>query len=150
MPKPVYIICAESAVEDKLTSKHSIFNVIEKVMAFKTEEKQAPAMFSCAVSAVWRREPRDDCEFETEFAVLLPKIGERHSIAQSEFKFPPGNQLARFNLLFNGPPPVDGGGVLELQHCIRKKGTTEWTIQSYPVFVEEVKTGQPQNAGAPA
>lgn len=38
MPKPVYIICAESAVEDKLTSKHSIFNIVEKVMAFKMQD----------------------------------------------------------------------------------------------------------------
>jgi len=150
MPKPVYIICAESAVEDKVTSKHSLFNIIEKVVAFKTDGKQPPAIFSCAVSAVWRREPRDDCEFETEFAVLLPRSGERHSIAQQEFRFPPGNQIARFNLLFNGPPPVDGGGVLEFQHCIRKKGTSEWSTQSYPVLVEEIKTEQLQNAGAPA
>ncbi|HQU44133.1 MAG TPA: hypothetical protein PK867_15040 [Pirellulales bacterium] len=150
MPKPVYIVCAESAVEDKLTSKHSVFNIIEKVMAFKREEDQPLTTFSCVVSAVWRREPRDDCDFETEFAVLLPKSGERHSIAQQEFKFPPGNQMARFNLLFNGPPPVDGGGVLEFLHCIRKKGTNEWSTQSYPVFVEEVKSGQPQNAVARA
>ncbi|HWB12048.1 MAG TPA: hypothetical protein VG826_22675 [Pirellulales bacterium] len=143
MPKPIFIVCAQSVIEDKTTNNVSILNVLEKISYIKRKpsDDQPVTQFNCNVLAVWRRETSDiNVEFETEFSLILPSSGDIHSLASSPFTFPEDKELWRFNLMFSGMPPIDGDGTLIFRHGLRKKAASEWLYQSYPVSVEALKT----------
>lgn len=144
MPTPVYIICAESGVQDKERNLVSIFNVLEKMTVqvqivpagHKPSRPQQILSLRLWVIAVWRGEPGDEKdEFETEFRLVLPDGKVRQPTTSKTFRFDPVRDLRRFILRmeFADAPPE---GVMRIQNRLRKVGTDQWFTQEYLVPVE--------------
>lgn len=142
---PVYIICADSVVEDRITGRASILNVVEKISfsrnAPRPNEPRVLEKFKVVVSALWRAEPAIEEEIENEFLLVLPHSHKKISLSKNTFRIMKGRPLCRFNLLFEGAPPLDGAGLLEFQHRVKVPGS-EWQTQSFPVTIEEIKAAE--------
>lgn len=133
MPRPLYIMCAESGSVDKYTNRPSLFNVIENVtvnireMPDETVTRIRPLNF--VVVACWEREDADSPEdvFEAEAVIALP--GQEPQIQkQSEFSF--SLRFHRFFINIEGDPPVVTGAA-KLASRVRRKGSEEWASQEY-------------------
>src|SRR5260370_17632034 len=99
MPRPVYIICAESGAEDTLTGLLSHYKVLEKIQETASTQEQiepGPNVISLQplrVAAVWMRTEGDTIqqkyEFETPF--ILPPRGKKIVVPSGNFSFSPLN-----------------------------------------------------------
>lgn len=143
MPTPVYIICAESGVQDKERNLVSIFNVLERLMVqvhvSTGTKKDAPQRISPLrlwVLAVWRHEPGDEeREFESQFRMVLPDGQTREQPGKKRFSFDPVRDLVRFILRIEVADPLPEG-VLRLQSLLREVGTDRWLTQEYSIPVQ--------------
>lgn len=146
MAKPLYIICAESAVEDKRTNLLSLFNILEKftaqvkVIRVKGDKIIRRPLFRFRSVAVWMREESDpwDQEFEAQLQLILPPDETEITGApeMARFKFKEGRPLQRISMEFEGDPPFKGPGILRVISRIRPVGSEEWLQQEYPIIVE--------------
>lgn len=143
MPKPLYMICAQGAVEDKRTNLVSFYNVLEKLIVQVKEEgdkekRSLPPRWRFRAIAVWMREESDpfDQEFESQMQMILPPDNRVLDIPGiAKFKFQEGKHLKRVSLEFDGAPPR-GPGILRLVSLVRAVGSDEWLRQEYPIIVE--------------
>lgn len=148
MPKPVYIICSESALEDRETGHVSIISVIDKLeyhlgdLSPSDIESGAASIanFPSRLTATWMKEDSDDgVEFEHEVAFSMPNTGSELVVLNHTFVFE-SFPCMRFNIKIPRFPGVRAPGIMYLTSRIRKKNATEWISQSYPIVVEFAKT----------
>jgi len=148
MPKPIYIICSESGVEDRNTGLLSFVNVLEKLTMWKpgeTPNPNAQRIFGFRVSAAWMKEPTDNIStvYEWELLFEAPVSKASHVVVKGSFSFAdePSKSWSRTTVNVHGVPPADGSGILRVQHRIRPVGSSgEWLVQEYPLVIEEATT----------
>jgi hypothetical protein len=146
MPRPVFILCAEAVVVDKLTNFTSVFEIIEKVNFQRMDNPPPevipiPPFFKMAIIGTWMRNPDegDDVQFENEFLLTIPPDNKEIALVKTEFSFSPGKHLFRFIAKFNAPLPLEGSGMMEAINRVRRKGDQQWaSLQSYPIVINEV------------
>jgi hypothetical protein len=142
MPKPIYIICAESGVEDKRTNLVSFFNVLEKLSFFRQGTPPPRGrLSSMRVCAVWMREGDEPMgEYEWELTFITPHSKQEHRVGGGTFIFPndDARRLFRCTVDVVGTPPIDGSGILSVQHRLRQLGASEWLKQEFPLIIEEM------------
>lgn len=141
MPKPVYIICSQSGVEDKRTGLLSHFNVLEKIQIVEAspqegQKRQSSQLPLFRMVAVWMSVPEDiSREFNFEVAVIIPPGAKRIVPAKGTFAF--DKALHRFLFEFVGVP-IEGPGILQVESRICKAGSDNWLSQTYPIVLELV------------
>lgn len=149
MPRPVYIIAAESVSEDARTNALSIFQILERV-----EMKPAPtggqavtpnasvephnALIRMYVLAVWMKLPEDDPEqlYQHQIAICTPDGNERIVVDDPEVRFTDDDRpLNRYAMIINGMPST-GPGILRFESRMRKVGHDgdDWIKQDYPML----------------
>jgi len=145
MPKPVYILCAQSGSIDSRTNRISYFNIIEKIEATRAKVTQrrkptpgAAPLLSMRVVAVWMRSGQDteNQEFEYELVISLPHRQKKLSPGKGRFKFT--KPLQRITVDIGGMLPIIRSGLIKIQCRIRKVGDRKWLSQEYPIIVEVV------------
>lgn len=155
MARPVYIICAESLSLDQNTHLMSLFSIVERLQFFQTQSaaeadqkvKETPQAFhsqslKLQVVATWMKQRGDEGqEFEHQFRMLHPSIGERELNAPTKFQFPDEKEIHRFTLSARGMPPISKSGIIEFESRVRVVNSGEWRSQSYPVVFEMVSAG---------
>lgn len=142
MPRPVYIICSESGSDDRHTNLVSHFNVLEKIHFFRNapDQKKPVTMFKFRGTAVWMREDGDiGVEFEWEYVLGLPMSKTPHVMSKGTFSYPSEAMLWRCVVNYEGPPPIDGSGMLSIEHRVRPVNSNdEWIVQKFPLIIEEI------------
>jgi hypothetical protein len=145
MPKPVYMICAQSMTQDKDTSLVSFFTVIERVtMILRPTGQSAPPpipyddltrdVTTFKVMATWIREQDDNGEFEHEFSVVAD--GEEKSHGCRPFVFNEEKFIQRFVLVVHGLPVPAKAGIVLIKSKVRRHGSEDWLFQEYPIIVD--------------
>lgn len=156
MPRPIYIICAESIVEDKNNSL-TLFRVTEMVgvMRVDTSTGQSPNQLGplkFQLAAVWMRKENEEAgPFEFEFRMhvgddYLSQGGQGSLAGQFTFshrihKILMRGEIGRF-------PAI---GLLEMECRVRPVGGNEnsWTAQSFPMILIDQTPGTTVS-GAPS
>jgi hypothetical protein len=151
MARPVYILWAQSAAEDKESGLYSFFEVVEKI-----ELRRPPApkegeyvirerWHPLRIVAVWMIEPekgdRYEDEYEWDFRLFMPPDGELIPLGSGTFKFgePEPRPFHRFPAYIQSPLPLRSSGVLRAESRILKAGTKTWLSQDCPVIVEIIQ-----------
>src|SRR5260370_31147833 len=145
MPRPVYIICAESGAEDTLTGLLSHYKVLEKIQETASTQEQiepGPNVISLQplrVAAVWMRTEGDAIqqEYEFETAFILPPEGKEIVVQTGKFVFDADKPLYRM-LVIGYAPLFRVSGMFRVESRVRKIGEKEWQRQDYPIVVEAV------------
>jgi len=139
MPKPLYILCAESGAVDKYTNRPSLFNVIEQITVNVREVPDAKVVLrikplDLIVIACWEREDTDSHEdvFEAEAVIAFP--GQEPQI-QKQPEFSLALRFHRFFIKIEGDPPQETG-TAKLISRVRRKGSEEWISQEYRLRFE--------------
>lgn len=144
MPQPVYIICSLSGAEDKHTGLLSHFDIVEKfqITRIPTERKKEFPITTgptFRMVAVWMQTSEDspDQEFEYETVLFMPPDNKQVTANQGRFSF--SKPLHRFVMSFVGIP-IEGPGLMYLEHRVRSVDSDAWLKQKYPIFLEEVSS----------
>ncbi len=141
MPRPVFIICAETGAVDKITSFASLFGIFEKINYRRAKEGEPQPAFKMMIVASWMRDPNEnqEQEFENEFLIIVPPNGREISLGKGLFSFSPGIEFWRPIAKFESALPIDGSGVMQVVNRVRRSGADgEWISQSYPIIIEEL------------
>ena len=149
MPRPAYIVCCVSSVEDKETNMLSVFNVIENIRGMTVQEAEEKAKTENKPLVIQTQELRILCSFmldeqessddlfDFELRFLPPEM-EPISVATHEFKIE--KFFHRFKVKFQGPLPTgEKTGVFWIEARAKKKENTEWVSQRYPIQLEIMK-----------
>ena len=145
MPKPVYILCAESGSIDEKTNRVSHFNIIEKITVTRERIPRqtrstpiGPPLNSMQVVSVWMRTVQDteNQEFEYELNLFLPHRSKKLIPGRGRFKFT--KPLQRITIGIVGMFPLTRSGLMKVQCRIRKVSDRTWLRQEYPIIVEVV------------
>lgn len=145
MPRPVFIICAESVAHDKTTNLISLFHVLEGFQIFRapdvaTIKKGMPKHHVSSVAqplfvgvAKWRRNPEDDPndEYEYELTATSPGVIEPKMLGRGTFAFSQTSHqfFARMQADWTAE------GTFRFASRIRKVGGSEWLSQDYEIDV---------------
>lgn len=154
MPRPVFILCSKSGVEDKESSLISLFDIVEKLQITKvpipqvtTQEGPRPPVViqyqPLRIVAVWMALPEDDPQQNYDYSMIVfgPPKGEPIGVeAGGVFRFT--KPLHRFTMRIEGPLPMQGPGLIKIESRIRKVGEENWLSQDYPIIVEEIEPAQ--------
>lgn len=140
MPRPIYIICAESGAEDKLSGLVSHYNVVE-CMAIRKIPK-APESSSIVIApsplwitALWERTSGDEGQqFEFETVLILPPDQQEVKAASGVFAFE--KLRHRFTVRMMGLIPFRGPGTCWVESRVRQVGATEWLKQSFSLILQ--------------
>lgn len=145
MPRPVYILCSETQLQDKTTGMVSHINIFDSVHISQVVPGQplpprGPEMlaaFKFVVSASWMREESDDegQEYDFQIAILPPDPNPEFLGFQGKFVF--STRFHRFDLNIHGPS-LTKPGIYWIESRIRKIGSQEWIKQAYPLVAELV------------
>jgi hypothetical protein len=149
MPRPLYIVCAQSSADDKESSIISIFNVVEKlqIAQLPTEEHPGSKLLLLwpglrAVSA-WMATADEDytAEFESSMVLHFPGNPEPFEASRSTFRFESqAKPTMRFTAKFETPPTATVPGILRVEQKIRRVGSVEWLSHDYPIIIDLVPT----------
>jgi len=168
MPKPVYIICAQSGSQDSETKLVSLFDICERLEVQETVQRTATAegespkqqivmdTISLYIVATWMKLPDDDAEIEYEHQFVLhfpgPEsrevtVGAATGVYFNNDRLPTNRYLLRARMR-----PFSHAGILRIESRIRPVGSEEWFSQEYPVLIahsqaEEQLDAQHVNAG---
>jgi hypothetical protein len=152
MARPIYIVCARSSSQDRASGLLSLFELIEKYQIFPIDltKRDGPIIIPAQplrLVATWMIEPdkgeRFGDPFEFEFRLVVPPEPKVHRLGGGSFLFEESQPLHRFTLQIDAPLPLEGPGVMWAESLVRKAGEDEWTIQSYPILLEEGLTSSP-------
>lgn len=144
MPLPVYMICCEQSVTDKVSSITTHINVIEKFIAetIASEDLPDPSTKigigqSFSIISVWMHEEGDlENDFEIILRIFNPEGSEVQEPNTNTFRFTPDKAMQRITFRLPGFP-ITQEGVYWISSEIRSKtGNGEWIIQRYPIIVE--------------
>jgi hypothetical protein len=141
MPKPIYIICCQFVSEDKTSGYMSAFNIVDKLLFQKLPEGHVATPFQLHVISSWEKAEgeMDDSQVESELVLLLPPDKKSIRVGQGTTRFAGGKTRLRLTAVIKSLP-VEQPGTLEIQVRARQVGAEEWSVQSYPLMLEE----QPQ------
>jgi hypothetical protein len=137
MPRPVFILCAQSWAFDEETKLCSFFHVLEGISTSRSPTTAwSPISFNLPLQIVgvaeWMRteadSDSDEFEYELSFAFPdQPKI----QVISGRFKF-----MALFQRFISragiSSPPASSGVIL-FESRIRKVGTQKWMSQDFPI-----------------
>lgn len=154
MPRPVFILCAESLAQDKATNLISVFHILDGFQVFRARNvaaveeaarSQNPASAAQHLMvgvAKWMRNPDDDpeAEYEFELAVLVPGAREPKIISTGPFVFTQTMHqfVSRMRIDWTT------AGTFLFISKIRKAGDSEWMYQDYPMEIGLVDlSGEP-------
>jgi hypothetical protein len=146
MARPVYILCARAASEDRSTGFVSVFQLMETVELWpprpseresddprRRAEKPIEAS-ELVIYANWMAGENDaGVMFEHQFRINV--LGKVREASASTFQFEPDKPLYRFRMNFHGFPTPKESGVVYFESRIRPLGEVPWMSQDYPVFV---------------
>lgn len=151
MPRPLFILCAESLSFDRFSGLVSVFQILEgysylidtrgtgKLLSSINPDQIANAMPFPSMSffglAAWMRLDGEspDTEYEYELAVDGPGEPEK-KVTSGKFKFSKLTHRFRCRIVRSTPWPQDG--MLRFISRIRPAGTTEWMSQDYPMPID--------------
>ena len=161
MPRPQFIVCAESSAVDQEANRLSIFNVMDGITVFisdgnshstvRPEINPVTALNSLnfRVIAVWMRIDPDDSpkdEYDYEFTLNAPGEPEKQ-ISAGTFQF--SSPMYRLQLLVFRDKPWTETGMVKIVSKICKRSSDEkkrkWQNQSYqqeywfPITVNHVQ-----------
>ena len=145
MPKPVYIVCANSIVQDKISNLVSIQGVIERLSVTVKQSGRGPderpatlvteAMQFWTI-AVWRKVADDDeHEFKGQYVIIDP-AGKDLSTPTTDFRFPAGDKFLFRMLMKFRIESAMSTGMLRVQARIRRGDHEDWLTQEYPIVVD--------------
>lgn len=144
MPRPLYIVCSESAAIDQDTNRASLFNVVEGLQVTVVPKPSGEGVAFVKTLdfrgiAVWMRNEDDDPEDEYEFelAARAPGDADENVFGDGKFKFT--KRLHRFNVLIGVHKPWTESGMFVFTSRIRRVGTSEWLSQEFPILVDVTK-----------
>jgi hypothetical protein len=142
MPTPTFIICSESAADDRDTGLASLFNLIDTFQVAKGfVPPQNPLgsniIAQMRVTACWMRSDGDqDKEFEFEFVVKTPK-GDEIRLGSGEFLFK--TMFARISVKLVQIFPIIELGIFWVEARIHRLGASKgWLVQKTPICVQEL------------
>lgn len=142
MARPAYIVCADTCIEDKATSRLSFVSVLQKVKASGVNphgEKASTGVggkFDATLVSVWLFDDSDaGCEFENE-VVIHSEDGQHEFCMQiPPFIVAPdaSRSFQQAKIALHGLPPLQSSGVWNITNRIRKAGSLgDWISQSFP------------------
>lgn len=149
MPRPVYIIAAESTTEDARSNVLSIFKVIERIeieftVISATSQPQPPSPIAIQgtlnhfdVIAVWMKLSTDNpaAAHQHQMALCYPEGTEKIVAADSNVIFANDDRpLNRYGLVVAGTPTTMDG-TFRFERRMRRVGDEEWIRQDYPLRV---------------
>lgn len=155
MPRPVYIICSESGVTDRVTGLVSFFNTLETITTTltilpKNSDRSAEyQQLSFFTAAVWMQEEGEeqDQEYEYQTVLRIPGAHQENVVAQGTFKF--SAPLQRIQITIRGRPFMVPG-ILYVESRIRAAvGDGSWLKQDYPLRIEVKKIDETNPQGEP-
>jgi hypothetical protein len=87
--------------------------------------------------AVWMKNPNDNADdaYEFEMTMIYPG-GDTRILGKGEFKFNETRPFHRIKVAIRGELDVKQSGILTIECKLRKKGTTGWIIQNYPILAD--------------
>lgn len=132
MPKPVYMLCAESGAVDRFTNLVSVYNIFERIQiadAIPSSGLQRAAHIGSLniriISVVMREDADEGRDFDFELSIHLPQ--ENPTIMQAGvFQFK--SIYHRFLVDFVGVAKLKPGN-LEVFCKIKPKGDLDWLIE---------------------
>ena len=142
MPRPKYILCAESFAHDKVTNLMSFFNVIEGYSVTRAAEPIpegttpiANAPLRLAGIAAWELNEGESVDEELEYELTLKYPGEGEMpIKSGEFRM--AKRFHRFTVRMEVPGiPVAGNDTIVFRSKVRRRGD-EWCIQEYTIPID--------------
>lgn len=154
MPRPVFILCAESLAQDKATNLISVFHILDGFQVFRAENAAAVAEVARSKDpasaaqllmvgiARWMRNPGDDpeAEYEFELAVRVPGASEPKIISKGSFVF----RKAMHQFMSRMKIDWAAAGTFLFISRIRKVGDTDWMYQDYPMEISVIDlSGEP-------
>ena len=139
MPRPKYILCAETVVHDKATNLLSFINVIEGYAVTRGPENvpegHVPvinAPFRFAGIAAWELDQEDNPEEELEYELTLTYPGEGETQVSSG-KFRMAKRFHRFTARIETPGvPVAENSSIIFRSKVRRHGD-DWSTQEYAI-----------------
>jgi hypothetical protein len=148
MPRPVYMLCAESGSEDRRTGLISHFKVLEQVHVRRLPEVPTGQILvvqslQFQVVTVWEKEESDAStqDFEYRFVLRLPPDGEEVVAQSGTIRF--DNRRYRL-ILETGGNLFQAVGLFQVECRLRPVGATDdaWIVQrySFPVIDPEAQT----------
>jgi hypothetical protein len=152
MPKPLFIIVCQSGAEDKDTGLISLFHVVDRIDAqilkIPPEGLKGTVLVQdmpLKVVATWIKDDDESYDQEYEFQVvgLMPPDGTVGFSSNGSFRFSEGKPRHRLTANVHGQLPVKGSGTLLVESKVRKVGTQDWIVQSYPIQVEATEVAVP-------
>lgn len=145
MPRPKYIICAESVAHDKVTNLMSFFHVLEGYHIVRNAEPipegSTPVMnapFRLTGIAAWELVEGDDPEEELEYQLTLAYPGaEVQTVQEGNFRM--SKRFHRFTARIETPGvPIGETGTIVFTSKVRRHGANEWLTQEYAIPIEVV------------
>ncbi len=154
MPTPVYIICCESGVEDRLTNLASLFNIVERI-AVRPAAVQEPGsdtpppvrfLPSLRIVAVWRAEGEADfgTDFQSEIRMTMLPQRREHCLMSDTFRFLLGTMNHRIVVVIGALDCTDSGQLV-VESRIKRPEEDQWLTQKYVIDVV-VEPANPANA----
>jgi len=150
MPRPLFIICADSGSVDRYSNLVSVFKIIEAVQVLDHKEVQSAfsnvgpveqsgpgdipsPVFKMRVVAVWICDRSDlGSIYEYETKMLIPGRSEPHSIAAGEFAWRSTNHRFMSDVVAQFQDAHTGS--ILVVNSIRPKGSTQdWITQTYEI-----------------
>lgn len=153
MPRPVYIIAADSYSEDRGTNILSVFHILERIEYLRQVIQDGVPLFPEPAEAsdsglhfnllaVWMKLPDDNPEltYEYEMAVIHPDKTENIVTSGESQMFPSDDRpLQRMVVRFKRFAPKSAG-IYRFESRVRVVGEETWQRQDFPLTVEELES----------
>jgi hypothetical protein len=154
MAKPLYIVCCESVIQDKASNLVTHFNVIEQFTISSVQHHDETVVKTMSgrpvplsVDSVWIAEDGDlDCDFDIQLTFNFePQEKAEDILIDTTFKFSGPRHRSTFAI----SPGVmfTKAGTFVVTARIKKKGTSDWISQVYPIEVQDLRTTKANASG---
>jgi hypothetical protein len=152
MPKPVFIICAQIATQDRDSNLLSLTNVLEQIaVRWHPQEDQSKEvkyihLVTFSIVAVWTRAADDgpDDEYQAEMWVRYPGDEAKEILMKLDnYRFDASADALQRMVAHVRLEPPSVGGVIHAGSRTRKVGKTQWLTQEYSMRL--VVHGSPEN-----
>ena len=141
LPKPTYILCAESTSHDIDSGEFSIFNVIEKIVITPIKPADNKPLIvefqKMRIVSSWMRDESEPAgDYECHNQVFLPGLEKPIGGGTVTFRF--DKPFFRVTAKVDGALPFKDAGLMKIEAGIRKVGDTDWIKQSCVVIIDNV------------
>ena len=153
MPKPLYLICSQHALENKETGLFSLVEIIEKLVLTPVPQPQSGQQvvfipwhpFKATATWMMTSDENDACEYEMEWSIIqtsgepIPNLFPPPRLVKLNRSRPIWRNVVNFMTPF----PIDGPGLLRVICRIRLVGSDDWLSQECPIIIEQVPSLTP-------